>query len=177
MPLMRCTVDGKPGVKYGKHGKCYTGRDAKTKAKRQGQAIEINRHSGDKSVASIVHRLLERAISPESDKELTYFTIFKAGKLDPSYLTLKLVRYIRNPKLVNQGDYIRLSFVTTTAIASRIKSVVEKLDHVKSVIVYRINEDDEKYYLSKYGWDTEYSKRDYYEDFRRSEVASRKRIS
>lgn len=44
MPVQKCQSGNKPGKKYGKHGKCYTGSDAESKAKKQGQAIEISRH-------------------------------------------------------------------------------------------------------------------------------------
>lgn len=36
------------GYRYGKHGKTYYGKDAKKKAQKQGQAIEISRHAGKK---------------------------------------------------------------------------------------------------------------------------------
>ena len=40
MPLKRCSSDGKSGYKWGDEGKCYTGRDAKKQAIKQGIAIE-----------------------------------------------------------------------------------------------------------------------------------------
>lgn len=43
MPLMPCKSNGKDGWKWGSDGKCYTGPDAKSKAKRQGRAIEANK--------------------------------------------------------------------------------------------------------------------------------------
>ena len=39
MPVQKCTSKGKSGWKYGETGKCYTGRDAKQKAVKQGLAI------------------------------------------------------------------------------------------------------------------------------------------
>ena len=42
MPIMKCTLNGKPGYKYGKSGICYTGDDAKDKAIAQGRAILIS---------------------------------------------------------------------------------------------------------------------------------------
>lgn len=45
MPLQRCQDQGKNGWKWGDSGKCYTGPDAKEKAKKQGQAIEINKRA------------------------------------------------------------------------------------------------------------------------------------
>lgn len=43
MPIMRCTKNGKDGWKYGKDGKCYTGKDAKEKAIKQGKAIKASK--------------------------------------------------------------------------------------------------------------------------------------
>ena len=40
MPLQKCVVDGKKGWQWGSKGKCYTGRDAKKQAVKQGIAIE-----------------------------------------------------------------------------------------------------------------------------------------
>ena len=42
MPLKRCQRDGKDGWKYGDSGRCYTGPDAKEKARKQGVAIKIS---------------------------------------------------------------------------------------------------------------------------------------
>lgn len=44
MPVKSCKSNGKSGKKYGDSGKCYTGKGAEAKAKKQGQAIEISRH-------------------------------------------------------------------------------------------------------------------------------------
>lgn len=46
MPVQRCVLEGRPGFRWGKHGKCYTyvpsgkaGRDrARKKAVKQGRA-------------------------------------------------------------------------------------------------------------------------------------------
>jgi hypothetical protein len=43
MPVKRCTRGGKSGWKWGDTGKCYTGKGAKEKAKRQGRAIHVNK--------------------------------------------------------------------------------------------------------------------------------------
>jgi hypothetical protein len=40
MPLKRCSENKDSGWKWGDAGKCYTGRDAKKKAIKQGVAIE-----------------------------------------------------------------------------------------------------------------------------------------
>ena len=42
MPVMKCTINGKPGYKWGQSGICYTGEDAKAKAAMQGRAILIS---------------------------------------------------------------------------------------------------------------------------------------
>lgn len=42
MPVQRCTKNGKSGWKWGQSGKCYTGKNAKSKAKEQGQAIKAS---------------------------------------------------------------------------------------------------------------------------------------
>jgi len=46
MPVQPCKEGGKSGEKYGAGGKCYTGKGAHKKAVKQGQAIEISKHSG-----------------------------------------------------------------------------------------------------------------------------------
>lgn len=54
MPVKKCQSDGKPGYKYGDSGKCYTydskneksRKAALEKAKKQGRAIEIQKHLG-----------------------------------------------------------------------------------------------------------------------------------
>jgi len=43
MPLMKCTNNKKAGYKWGKSGKCYTGSNAKSQAKKQGKAIEASK--------------------------------------------------------------------------------------------------------------------------------------
>jgi len=42
MPKKACKSKGKSGIKYGKAGKCYTGRDASRKAGQQAAAIHAN---------------------------------------------------------------------------------------------------------------------------------------
>ena len=43
MPVKKCQKDGEKGYKWGNQH-CYTGKDAKQKAAKQGRAIEISRH-------------------------------------------------------------------------------------------------------------------------------------
>jgi len=44
MPVKSCTKNGKSGKKWGNKGKCYTGKNAKSKAARQGRAIKANQN-------------------------------------------------------------------------------------------------------------------------------------
>lgn len=48
MPVKKCSSGGKPGAKYGDAGKCYTGKGATAKAKKQGQAIQASKHKTKK---------------------------------------------------------------------------------------------------------------------------------
>lgn len=51
MPIKRCTKDGKPGFKWGNEGTCYpytagneqSRKNARDKARKQGQAIELEK--------------------------------------------------------------------------------------------------------------------------------------
>ena len=42
MPKKRCTRDGKPGLKWGDQGKCYTGVDKEKKVDQQRKAIKAS---------------------------------------------------------------------------------------------------------------------------------------
>jgi histone H3/H4 len=50
MPFQRCQKDGKTGIRWGEHGTCYTGKDAKKKADLQRKAIEMSKHSKSKEI-------------------------------------------------------------------------------------------------------------------------------
>ncbi len=39
MPIKSCKIKGKKGKKFGNNGKCYTGKGAESKAKKQQRAI------------------------------------------------------------------------------------------------------------------------------------------
>lgn len=43
MPVKSCGSGGKSGYKYGDKGKCYTGAAGKSKAAKQGRAIEASK--------------------------------------------------------------------------------------------------------------------------------------
>jgi hypothetical protein len=43
MPLLKCEINGKPGWKWGKSGKCFSGSDGRQKALEQGRAIEASK--------------------------------------------------------------------------------------------------------------------------------------
>jgi hypothetical protein len=42
MPIQSCSSEGKSGHRFGKSGKCYTGKNSKSKARKQGVAIKIS---------------------------------------------------------------------------------------------------------------------------------------
>ena len=44
MPAKKCKSKGKSGVKWGKSGKCYTGKNKKFKMNKQRKAIEASKH-------------------------------------------------------------------------------------------------------------------------------------
>jgi hypothetical protein len=41
MPVQKCSVKNKKGWKWGASGKCYTGKDSKKKAIKQGLAVSF----------------------------------------------------------------------------------------------------------------------------------------
>ena len=43
MPIMPCQKNGKKGKKWGKSGKCYTGKDKDKKVDKQRKAIKANK--------------------------------------------------------------------------------------------------------------------------------------
>lgn len=49
MPIMKCQVNGRPGLKWGSSGTCYVGPDAEQKALRQAAAAHASGHIGDKT--------------------------------------------------------------------------------------------------------------------------------
>lgn len=48
MPVKNCKVKGLSGKKFGDTGKCYTGKNAETKAKAQGRAIKAQQTKKEK---------------------------------------------------------------------------------------------------------------------------------
>ena len=46
MPKMVCHIGKRKGVKWGKHGKCYVGKDASKKAGKQARAIYASGYKG-----------------------------------------------------------------------------------------------------------------------------------
>jgi len=66
MPLQKCVVDGKKGWQWGSEGKCYTGRDAKKQAVKQGIAVEGPEKFSEKACAEGVE-LSEEEIKAVAD--------------------------------------------------------------------------------------------------------------
>lgn len=58
MPIQRCTKDGKLGWKYGEQGTCYVGKDAKSKAEKQAQAIYASGYT-EKSSEDLAKEIVE----------------------------------------------------------------------------------------------------------------------
>lgn len=48
MPIKTCTSKGKSGFKFGDAGKCFTGKSGRSRAARQGRAIEASKYSKKK---------------------------------------------------------------------------------------------------------------------------------
>lgn len=48
MPVMKCQCKKRKGYKFGRSGKCYTGKGALKKAKRQGRAIKASQSRAKK---------------------------------------------------------------------------------------------------------------------------------
>ncbi len=47
MPLLKCQINGKLGWKFGATGKCFTGSQGRSKAVKQGRAIQASKNRGD----------------------------------------------------------------------------------------------------------------------------------
>ena len=47
MPVKRCTINGKPGHKWGDKGVCFTGPDSAKKAASVGRAIKAKDKKGN----------------------------------------------------------------------------------------------------------------------------------
>lgn len=107
-----------------------------------------------KSVVRLVNSLIEVALSQDSDKETTYFSVFKknGAEIDTDAVEKVLRRYSPKFSLKQSYDMLRLELVTTTLIARRVSAVLSKMDGVKSVVVYRMDSEDNTLYLSKFGW-------------------------
>ena len=58
MPLKRCSDNGKSGWKWGDQGKCYTGKEGKNQAIKQGISIE-----GPEKFAEIMKKESEKVKS------------------------------------------------------------------------------------------------------------------
>ena len=59
MPVKPCTKNGQSGFKYGDSGTCYTGKDAKKRAERQGRAIRARQNTSN---SGAYHGVGEKAV-------------------------------------------------------------------------------------------------------------------
>lgn len=62
MPLKKCQSDGKSGYKWGDSGKCYTGKNSKKNAIKQGVAIEGPEKFASKASEEECQLALEQAM-------------------------------------------------------------------------------------------------------------------
>lgn len=72
MPLEKCKINNKPGWRWGKQGKCYTGPEAKKKAVKQGLAMGDSVHDAPESAANF-QQILE-TLKPKIKKSKTVQT-------------------------------------------------------------------------------------------------------
>lgn len=75
---MKCSVDGKTGIRWGHKGKCYTGPGAKEKALRQMRAEHANAKSFKEALSKtdllkdkVAIQLLDEMIISDVEKILT----------------------------------------------------------------------------------------------------------
>lgn len=64
MPIQKCQANGETGYKWGEHGKCYTGSDAKEKAEAQGRAV----HAAGWEGSMVLQLQTMPAVSMATDK-------------------------------------------------------------------------------------------------------------
>lgn len=86
---MKCGK-GKKGWKFGKSGKCYTGKDAKEKAKKQGVAIKISQGRKKYKCSKEVKSLLKRINS------LEYPGYKKRSKKDSEQIKIQITSIIKD---------------------------------------------------------------------------------
>ena len=69
MPLKKCTQDGKSGWKFGDSGKCFLGKDAREKGRKQGVAIKISQQKkGKADRPSLISQVIEYLENKENRK-------------------------------------------------------------------------------------------------------------
>lgn len=69
MPLMKCTKDGKQGWRYGESGVCYTEKDGKMRAVKQGLAINNGKWS-DASMDNLTKAELHEALQEYQNEQV-----------------------------------------------------------------------------------------------------------
>ena len=105
MPLKNCTVDGKSGYQWGDDGKCYTGKDGKKKALRQGVAIE-----GPEKFAEYMRGRGEQ-LSVAEIKEIVEFMHsegYSISAITATTLTLQKIRAPKDGKMGADGYYVHM---------------------------------------------------------------------
>jgi len=105
MPLKNCTVDGKSGYQWGDDGKCYTGKDGKKKALRQGVAIE-----GPEKFAEYMRGRGEELSEAEIKfiAEFMYDSGYSLGSITATTLNLQKIRAPKDSKMGADGYYVHM---------------------------------------------------------------------
>lgn len=77
MPLEKCSANNTTGYRWGKQGKCYTGKDAKLKALKQGYAEDPKHFKEEVSKSDI-------EVSAKEIMEVELADFFKKENVDNS---------------------------------------------------------------------------------------------
>lgn len=97
MPLRRCQKDGKKGWSWG-HAQCHTGTDAKKKALKQGQAIELEKMRNNQPSEFDKASLPSATMIDNAKKGLELRKIYSKGGENLVVLTLA--------KSIAEGEFI-----------------------------------------------------------------------
>ena len=81
MPIKKCSINGKPGFKYGDTGKCYTGPSGRNKARNQGIAEIISGYENIIFKANRISFDYDGTLSTLKGKELAKLKISQGNIL------------------------------------------------------------------------------------------------
>src|SRR5262245_14810315 len=69
MPLERCKINGVSGWRWGKHGACYTGKDGKKRALKQGYAISPEKFKEEMAKSEVASATEVEEVLSEMERE------------------------------------------------------------------------------------------------------------